>query len=808
MNRHLCIHGHFYQPPRENPWLEEVELQDSAYPYHDWNEKIMAECYAPNTASRILDSDKRIIDIVNNYSKISFNFGPTLLSWMQRQTQDVYQGILDADKKSQEKFSGHGSAIAQAYNHMIMPLANTRDKRTQVLWGIKDFEYRFKRKPEGMWLPETAVDLETLDMLVGYGIKFTILAPSQAQSVRKIKEKKFKDIRETGIDPQRPYLCRMPSGKTINIFFYDSSISNDIAFGDLLKSGKNFAERLMNSYTEEQDHPRLLHIGTDGETYGHHHRFGDMALAYCLYYIESNDLARITIYGEYLEKYSLTHEVKIIENTSWSCGHGVERWRADCGCCSGVNPGWNQLWRAPLREAMDWVRDTLSPVYEKEMVNFAKDPWDVRDNYIEVILDRSTKNVKRFLADNMIKDLSKQEEIRALQLLEMQRHAMLMYTSCGWFFDDVSGIETIQDIQYAARSIQLAKEVAGVDLEDSFIQTLERAPSNISKYQNGAKVYEKFVKPVVIDLLRVGAHYAVSSLFEEYPDKVKIYCYSANSEIFDRQEAGKQKIVVGRTQIRSDITWEEDTISFAVLHLGDHNFKGGVRGFIDENIFSKMHYEIRDAFRKGDTVRITRLIEKHFKFGHYSLWHLFRDEQSKILYQILDSTLEEIEASLRQVSEQHYSIFQIIKQLRIPLPKVLDNMVLFMVNKDLLQTLGSDMPDFERLEKVVNEVKEWSLEIDEATIGFVAQRKVNDFMKKFQKGPQEVGLLEPVEAILRILNPLSLNLDLWQAQNIYFSVGKNFYNTMQAKADQGNEDAKRWVEYFDRLGDLLTVKII
>ena len=186
MEHYVCIHGHFYQPPRENPWLEEVELQDSAYPYHDWNERITEECYRPNMASRILGPDRKIIDIVNNYSKISFDFGPTLLSWLERHAPDVYQGVIDADKKSQERFSGHGAAIAQAYNHIIMPLANSRDKRTQIAWGIYDFEHRFGRKPEGMWLPETAVDLETLDILAEYGIKFTILSPHQAKRVRSI----------------------------------------------------------------------------------------------------------------------------------------------------------------------------------------------------------------------------------------------------------------------------------------------------------------------------------------------------------------------------------------------------------------------------------------------------------------------------------------------------------------------------------------------------------------------------------------------------------------------------------------------
>ena len=343
MERYICIHGHFYQPPRENAWLESIEVQDSAYPYHDWNERITAECYAPNTASRILDGEGYITKLVNNYSKISFNFGPTLLSWLKDNHSDIYQAILEADRLSQENFSGHGSAMAQAYNHMIMPLANRRDKYTQVVWGIADFGHRFGRKPEGMWLPETAVDLETLDIMAEEGIKFTVLAPTQASRVRRIGADDWEDVSDASIDPTMAYRLNLPSGREIALFFYDGPISRNIAFEDTLDSGEKFAYRLTDAFSEERDWPQLVHIATDGETYGHHHRFGDMALAFALEYIEANNLAAITNYGEYLEKNPCTYEVEIFENTSWSCTHGVERWRSDCGDNSGGNPNWNQL---------------------------------------------------------------------------------------------------------------------------------------------------------------------------------------------------------------------------------------------------------------------------------------------------------------------------------------------------------------------------------------------------------------------------------------------------------------------------------
>jgi len=340
MNRYVCIHCHFYQPPRENPWLEELELQDSAYPFHDWNERITEECYAPNTASRILDAEKRIVEIVNNYARISFNFGPTLLAWMERTIPEVYEAIIEADRLSSERFSGHGSAMAQVYNHVIMPLAAPRDKRTQVMWGIQDFEYRFRRKPEGMWLSETAVDLETLDLLAEQGIAFTVLAPNQAKRERLLQKEEWKDVSGAEIDPRMPYQCSLPSGRSIALFFYDGPASRDVAFGGLLKSGDELASRLMGIFSEKED-AQLAHIATDGESYGHHHRFGDMALAYALHHTESNNLARITNYGEYLEKFPPVHEVEIFENSSWSCAHGVERWKNDCGCSTGMHPGWN-----------------------------------------------------------------------------------------------------------------------------------------------------------------------------------------------------------------------------------------------------------------------------------------------------------------------------------------------------------------------------------------------------------------------------------------------------------------------------------
>ncbi|HPQ80368.1 MAG TPA: DUF3536 domain-containing protein [bacterium] len=601
-DRRVCIHAHFYQPPRENPWLEEVEVQYSAYPHHDWNERVCAECYAPNAASRILGGDRKILDIVNNYSRISFNFGPTLLTWMARHEPEVYGAILDADRQSRELFSGHGSALAQVYNHVIMPLADERDKRTQVIWGIRDFEHRFKRRPEGMWLAETAVDIPTLEALAEQGIAFTILAQHQAGRVRRKGEDAWHDLNGEPLDTKVPYACPLPSGRSMALFFYDGRIAHDIAFGNLLDDGGRFANRLMQAL-DDRDGPQLVHIATDGETYGHHHRFGDMALAYCLHHIDADESLELTVYGEHLERFPPEHEVEIVEKTSWSCAHGVERWRSDCGCRAGGDSEWVQGWRAPLRGAFDWLKEGLDRIYEEKIETFSPDPWAARDSYIDAILDRSTEAVDAFLTRNCPGARSPDDVRQVLRLLEMQRHSMLMYTSCAWFFDEISGIETVESLRCAARAMQLAQDSAGIDLESSFESLLAKAPSNVSAFGDGSRVYEILVKPSVVNLLRVGAHYAVSSLFEEYHDTTRIYSYEAERIFHHLTEMGRQRLLVGRARLRSSIVREEEIVTFAVLHLGDHNLYGGVRPSGSDDAYESMRQEIQDVFRREMSAR-------------------------------------------------------------------------------------------------------------------------------------------------------------------------------------------------------------
>jgi len=763
--KYVCIHGHFYQPPRENPYLEAIELQDSAYPYHDWNERITAECYAPNAASRILDAENRILKLKNNYSQISFNFGPTLLSWLKDFAPNVHAQILVADKESSGRYSGHGSAIAQGYNHMILPLANRRDKVTQVKWGIKDFESRFERKPEGMWLPETAVDTETLEVLAEHGIKFTILAPRQAKRVRGKASTRFHDVTGAKIDPARAYLAKLPSKKKISLFFYDGPISQGVAFEGLLSDGKRFADRLMSGFSDEREGPQLVHIATDGESYGHHHHFGEMALSYALDEIDRNGVAKLTNYGEFLEKYPAEDLVEIVDNSSWSCVHGVERWRSDCGCNSGGHP-WNQQWRAPLRAALDWLRDRLAPIFESRMKLYIRDPWASRDDYIRVILDRSQESRAAFFADHAIHPLNEAEQVTVLKLLEMQRHAMLMYTSCGWFFDELSGIETVQVIHYAGRALRLAEECSGESIEAEFLQQLAKAKSNLPEHGDGAQIYEKWVRPAVIDIERVAGHYAISSLFETYPEKTRIYCYEVDRLKYLLEAEGKMRLATGAAQFRSMITQESAPLSFSVVHLGDHNVTAGVRPTASAS--EKEEKKLADAFGQADTAEVIRLLDQAYGRNTFSLRQLFKDEQRKITNLILTESLNSAAAVYRTVFESQAPLIRFLNGLDIPVPGALKSAAEIALNSQLQQSVDRPELDIENIQSLLREAAASKITLDNTTLEYKMRKRLEKEAADFAANPGDIRAVERINKLLNLLPSLPFPVVLWEAQNLVY----------------------------------------
>jgi alpha-amylase/alpha-mannosidase (GH57 family) len=806
MERYLCIHGHFYQPPRENPWLEAVETQDSAYPYHDWNEKVTAECYAPNSASRILDGEGRIVAIRTNYTRISFNFGPTLLSWMENHSPEVYQAILDADRQSIQWRSGHGNAIAQAYNHVIMPLATPADKETQIRWGVRDFERRFRRYPEGLWLPETAVDIATLELLAEAGIKFTILAPRQAARVRKIGAQRWEEVGGK-IDPARAYRCVLPSGRAISLFFYDGPISQAVAFENLLFRGEDFAHRLLAGFSERRRWPQLLSIATDGETYGHHHKFGDMALAYALNYIETNGHARLTNYGEYLEKFPPAYEVEVHERTSWSCVHGIERWRRNCGCNTGSHPGWNQEWRTHLRETFDWLSGRLWRGYEEEAKKFLKDPRSARNDYIDVILDRSAQTVDSFLGAHATGELSFEERSLVLKFLELQRYSLLMYTSCGWFFDDISGIEAVQVMGYASRAIQLAKEVLETDLEPEFLEKIERAKSNVPEKGDGSRIYRKAVKPSMIDLTKVGVHYAVSSLFEEYGEKNSIYCYDVTREDYEMHQSGVRKLAVGRCEVTSAITLNRGLVSFCVFYLGDHSLNGGARMFLGEDDYLSMKEGISAAFERGDFADVVRQMDMHFGTHSYSLTDLFRDEQRKILNLVISKVRDEFEDSYRQMFDRHCGLMSFLQEAGMPIPKAFLTAAEFALNLDLRMSFEEDEIVVEHVRGIIDSIRKWDVSIFDVGLEFGVRRKTEALMSALQRDPGATALLSEATKAIELAQSIPIDMNYWQSQNIYYRIMTHSHRDIAARAAAGDEGAASWVSSFTHLGEILSFNV-
>ncbi len=806
MERFVCIHGHFYQPPRENAWLESVEMQDSAYPYHDWNERITDECYAPNTASRILDGEGFIKKIVDNYQQISFNFGPTLLKWLEDEHYDTYEAILAADARSVEN-TGHGAAISQAYNHLIMPLASRRDKWTQVHWGILDFEHRFGRSPEGMWLPETAVNQETLDIMAEQGIKFTILAPHQAKRVRRLGADKWEDTSEGSVNPRMPYHLNLASGRSIVIFFYDGPIAQAVAFQDLLNSGEKFAGRLIGAFPGDSKRPELVHLATDGETYGHHHRFGDMALAYALDYIEQRGLATITNYAAYLAQHPPTHEVEIIENTSWSCVHGIERWRSNCGCNTGRNSAWNQEWRAPLREALDRLRDVLVDRYQKLAAPLLKDPWAARDDYISVVLDRSRENIHSFMQRNCREEPGEAGTVTVLKLMELQRHAMLMYTSCGWFFDELSGIETVQVIQYAARALQITSEMTGEDLRPAFLQDLAMAKSNLRRYGDGRGVYERLVRPAMIDLRRVAAHFAISSVFEDYETSARIYCYEISVENYQSSQFGRRKLVTGRARVTSVITFESADFTFGVLHLGDHNVNAGVRPFGNESSYQAMENDLAAAFKGGDIPEVIRRLDRNFGGSLYTIRELFRDEQRRVLDKILETSLAEIENAYQQVYDNYYPPMRFISDLGGQVPSGFKSAAEFILNDSLKQTLEAPSLDTARLKELLEEVETWDVELDAVGLSYLMQQALERMMATWAARPDEITTLDALLEAASQVESLPFPVDLWKVQNTFFELLRTVFPGFKQAAASGDAAAVALTERFARLGGILSVRV-
>ncbi|MEP0877872.1 DUF3536 domain-containing protein [Funiculus sociatus GB2-M2] len=842
---YVTVHGHFYQPPRENPYLDAIERQPSAAPFHDWNERIHHECYRPNAFARVLNERGELVEIVNNYEYLSFNIGPTLMSWLERYDVEVYQRIVEADRKSCDRLNGHGNAIAQVYNHIIMPLANERDKQTQIRWGKEDFRSRFGRDPEGMWLAETAVDYATLEALVAEGIKFIVLAPSQAERCRLIPtdEQPVTQWLEVGgsqIDPTRPYRCyltgnkglgigdwelgdHLPSPTTdpqslpyIDIFFYDGPISRDMGFNDVLGWAGTFAGRIGSAVRGDHRQSQLISVATDGETFGHHKGGTEKTLAFAF----THELPRrgwtVTNYAHYLSLNTPKWEVELKPVTAWSCAHGVNRWQDDCGC-GGEGGVWHQKWRRPLRTALDWLRDQLAKVYEEHGKHVFRDPWQARDEYIQVIRDRSPANVEKFLTRHRSRKLTAAEQVDALRLLEMQRHSLLMYTSCGWFFEELSRPEGTQILRYASRALELAGDVSGIQLEKPFIKRLSQAASNVELFKHGAEVYRQLVVTAQITMEQVAAHYAISSLFTTYPAQQRIYCYDAHQLDYQLQRMGSLTLAVGQLRLVSEITWESTHLVFAVLHLGGWDFHCCIQPFAGRRTYSHLKEKLFTSLQEASAAHAILAMSQLFNGHSFNLQKLFPEERHRIMRLLSHNTLTRLDQLYTQVYRDNYGVLMAFHRDGLPVPQELQVAAEVAISNRAviaLQALEQENGDPQQslsylaeLEAIATEANHLHcrLNIPDAkpTLEQLILRSLWQILHDSNPATLSADV-QRLERTIEVANKLNLGLSMFRAQELYFNC---LYNQIVPQLSSETNSDSSHLHQLLRLGQKLAVDV-
>ena len=783
---YITIHGHYYQPPRENPYLNVIERQPSAQPYHNWNERIHDECYRPNAFARVLNDRQQVVGIVNNFEYLSFNIGATLMSWLEKHDLEVYQKIIEADRLSQARLNGHGNAIAQVYNHIILPLANQRDKYTQIRWGKADFRARFGREPEGMWLAETAVDYPTVEALIDEDIRFIILAPSQAESCREMPtaenaDPQWHEVGGSQIDPTRPYRCFIEDGRYLDIFFYDGPISRDMGFSDALNTANNLAARLGQAVRRDHRTAQLISVATDGETFGHHKGGTEKCLAYAFTRTFDDKNWTVTNYAHYLSINPPTWEVALKPATAWSCAHGVERWRSDCGCGGGGT--WTQKWREPLRESLDWLRDRLAVVYEEIGDKLFKDPWLARDEYVAIIGDsRPPEQVQQFLAQHQTHPLTEEEQIDALRLLEMQRHCLLMYTSCGWFFDELSRPEGVQILRYASRAMQLAGELGGTHYQSEFMERLAQAPSNVDDFNSGTEVYRKLVIPSQISLEQVAAHYAIGSLFNTYSSRESIHCYTIEQLDYHKQHIGTMSLAIGQVELTSKITWEHQRFTFAALHLGGWDFHCCIKPFLSRLSYTEIKEELFSVFKQASAAQNILAMNRLFGDRFFNLQHLFAEERHRIMSKLTENTKKRLNQLYTQVYRENYSILLAFYRENLAIPQELQvaaEVALTHRAQEVifsLETAITEPPEIDRhlkdLQAIAVEANHLNCKLNVSEAKVVLEQLVLRLLWQllYSSDPKTLEAdVQRIETIINVGEQLDITLYLGRAQEIYFS---------------------------------------
>ena len=777
-DNYLCIHGHFYQPPRENPWLNAIEYQVSARPYHDWNERITRECYGPNSRARLHGQGGGVLKLINNYEYMSFNFGPTLLSWLESAHPWIYAQILAADSASRERYHGHGNALAQVYNHIIMPLASRRDKITQILWGLEDFRHRFGRDAEGMWLAETAVDTETLDLMAQHGVKFTILSPAQAQSVRPLGRQQgsgsWKDVSGGRIDPTRPYrvLLDRSGNRFIDIFFYEQGISRSVAYEKILASGEDLLARIKGVSGKHKDGAQLVSIGTDGESYGHHFKFGDLALAWLFDHLEQSGEIKLTNFGFFAEQFPPHEEVKLFENSSWSCAHGIERWKADCGCSVSHTAGWNQGWRFPLRQGLDWLSNELASLFEDRAARLFKDPWEARNDYVRVLLKPWER--ERFLKDHSARHLDAEEKVDAFQLLESQRMALYMFTSCGWFFDDISGLETTQVLKYAARALDLVDSWTGKDLEAGLIDFLVEAKSNDPVYGHGGEVYKLLVMPSMIDPCRAAAHHGLLSLIEKRTPEDCLFSDMLHPVNASRVEGRDVYGKIGEVEVNETGTGKKSIWTYMALREPDQAMSCLVGKSISTVDPEKLAEKLSAVFREGSGHEIRRLFCQHIPSAQsYGFRDFLPDTQRCVIEGMARDLGKRITDSIREQQGSLREIMPLFEEAGEPAPETLSDILRIIFSEELRKLMDTDPEgremDWAALGRLAAQAKSLAIALNGPLLKQKAQDLLSGQMKIIASAPDKRSIRNMIN-FLNLAEGLQLALDPWECQNMFYDL--------------------------------------
>jgi alpha-amylase/alpha-mannosidase (GH57 family) len=686
---------------------------------------------------------------------------------MQRRAPETYKRILDADAESVRR-RRHGNAIAQAYAHAILPLANERDRRTQIRWGLYDFRRRFGRAAEGMWLPETAADLATLRALADEGVRFTVLSPYQALRVRAPRGQ-WEDARNAQFDPTLPYRVDLRDGRHIAAFFYDGPIARGVAFGEGLSSGDELVQRIEQGFNDARTHDEVLAVAVDGETFGHHKKGGDEVLAAALRHLEQRKDVQLVNLAQALALCPPEHEAEIAEGSSWSCMHGIERWRSDCGCHTGGQPGWHQKWRGPLRAALDGLRDRLAELYVREAQRLLKDPWRARDEMIELLLEPERRTAVDFVERQAGRALDESERVTALKLLEMQRQSLLMYTSCGWFFAEISGLEAVQILKYAARALQLAREVGGADLEPDFVEALARAPSNVAELGNGARVYEVLVKPSVVSLEGVAAHYAIAGLFDEYGKADQLFCYDVALRGRRREKAGSATLAMSRLEILSQLTHERHDLTACVLHFSESDIRCGLRPY-DAQAHGEVERRLFGRFAALSLAQMVREIDREFPGRDYTLRDLFVDERRRLAGQLLDETMRRYEDDYLRIYESNRRLIDFLREIDSPVPRplqVASDVALTHQAQQCARALAEGKIDLaiaqSELLATAQVAKRLGARIDPEAVAGPFHEVLHGLVDGLLTGSRDAAA--QLAGVLELAARLGLHMDLWEAQN-------------------------------------------